>query len=244
MAAIAIVLYRLGNRPTQDVALKFIEHFAAIRDAMENQGLWDDVDGLFYDRLVTPDGHPRTGEGPLHGRDHPGVGLPRSSTAPCCQNVVTMNKDCSPDSWWLRPRRHGRSSPIPAPRAEGAGQRPLLSVARLAQLERLFAKLFDEREFLSPYGLRALSAFHLDIPTSSTSKDSGAASIRTGGVDHAHVRRELRLAGPALVPGRPPGSRGAGCYYRFFRDAFEIEYPAGSGQQLPLGLISPTCETG
>ena len=58
MAAIAVVLNRLGNRPAQDLVLKFIEHFAAIRDAMDSQGLWDDFDGLFYDRLVTPDGTP------------------------------------------------------------------------------------------------------------------------------------------------------------------------------------------
>ena len=45
----------------------------------------------------------------------------------------------------------------PQLRGEAGGQRLLLSVARPAQLERLFAKLFDESEFLSPHGLRALS---------------------------------------------------------------------------------------
>ena len=46
-----------GQRPGgADLVLKFAEHFAAIRDAMHNQGLWDDVDGLFYDRLITTDG--------------------------------------------------------------------------------------------------------------------------------------------------------------------------------------------
>ena len=34
--------------------MKFLEHFAAIRAAMERQGLWDDTDGMFYDRIVTP----------------------------------------------------------------------------------------------------------------------------------------------------------------------------------------------
>jgi hypothetical protein len=36
--------------------LKFMEHFAAIRDALASQGLWDEADGLYYDRLVTPTG--------------------------------------------------------------------------------------------------------------------------------------------------------------------------------------------
>ena len=52
----------------------------------------------------------------------------------------------------------------PQLRGEGASQRMLLSVARPAQLERLFAKLFDEAEFLSPHGLRALWAYHRDHP--------------------------------------------------------------------------------
>ena len=57
MAAIVAVLYRSGHRPANDLVIKFIEHFAAIRDAMDSQGMWDDFDGLFYDRLVTPDGN-------------------------------------------------------------------------------------------------------------------------------------------------------------------------------------------
>ena len=108
MAAIAIVLYRLGNRPTQDVALKFIEHFAAIRDAMENQGLWDDVDGLFYDRLVTPDGTPGAGKGPLHGRDHPHVGL-RLDGRDCPTPEHAGGQGVATATPWLRPRRYGQA---------------------------------------------------------------------------------------------------------------------------------------
>ena len=55
MGTIAIFLDRSG-RPTADLVLKFLEHFAAIRSAIRDQGLWDDADGLFYDRLVAPDG--------------------------------------------------------------------------------------------------------------------------------------------------------------------------------------------
>jgi hypothetical protein len=47
---------------------------------------------------------------------------------------------------------------------EPGHERLLLSVARPGQLERLLAKLFDEAEFLSAHGLRALSAYHRDHP--------------------------------------------------------------------------------
>ena len=56
MAGIAAVLNRSHRRPANDLVMKFLEHFAAITEAMEGQGLWDDTDGLYYDRLLVPDG--------------------------------------------------------------------------------------------------------------------------------------------------------------------------------------------
>ena len=56
MASMAVILNRSGQRPGTDLVLKFLEHFAAIADALEGLGLWDETDGLYYDRLVTPGG--------------------------------------------------------------------------------------------------------------------------------------------------------------------------------------------
>ena len=56
MGIIAAALTRAGKRPDVDLVLKFLEHFAGISAALETQGLWDETDGLNYDRLVTPDG--------------------------------------------------------------------------------------------------------------------------------------------------------------------------------------------
>jgi hypothetical protein len=56
MASIAVVLHRSGQRPGLDLVVKFLEHFAAIRGALDGQGLWDDADGMYYDRLITPGG--------------------------------------------------------------------------------------------------------------------------------------------------------------------------------------------
>ena len=57
LGVIAAVLNWSGKRQAQDLVLKFMEHFAGIRNALDEQGLWDDTDGLFYDRLVTPSGY-------------------------------------------------------------------------------------------------------------------------------------------------------------------------------------------
>src|SRR6185437_1082511 len=56
MGTIAVILNRSGQRPGTDLVLKFLEHFASIRDAMDGQGLWDETDGMYYDRLLTPSG--------------------------------------------------------------------------------------------------------------------------------------------------------------------------------------------
>ena len=56
MASMAIILNRSGQRPGIDLILKFLEHFAGISEALEGLGLWDETDGLYYDRLLTPSG--------------------------------------------------------------------------------------------------------------------------------------------------------------------------------------------
>ena len=74
MASMAVILNRSGQRPGVDLVLKFLEHFAAITEALEGLGLWDETDGLYYDRLLNAKRAGRPGEGPLDGRHHPDPG--------------------------------------------------------------------------------------------------------------------------------------------------------------------------
>ncbi len=63
MATMALTLHWSGQRPGTDLVMKFLEHFAAIRDALDGLGLWDETDGMYYDRLITTgrDGRPDAG---------------------------------------------------------------------------------------------------------------------------------------------------------------------------------------
>ena len=56
MGTMAAILNRTGERRADDLVLKFLEHFAAITEALDGLGLWDETDGMYYDRLKTPDG--------------------------------------------------------------------------------------------------------------------------------------------------------------------------------------------
>jgi hypothetical protein len=159
MGGIAVVLNRSGRRPAQDLVLKFLEHFAAITEAMDSQGLWDDADGLYYDRLVTPDGTAV----PVKVRSMVGV-IPMLTAAIVDERMLdralTVGKQFAGflDRYGLSDRE--KLSETGLLRGEPGDRRLLLSVVGADRLEKLFAKLFDEDEFLSPYGLRALSAYH------------------------------------------------------------------------------------
>ena len=205
LAAIASVLDRSGERNAQDLVLKFLEHFAGIRNALDQQGLWNDTDGLFYDRLVTPSGY----SVPVKTRSVVGI-IPALAAGVIdggmLQNALTLNKNFSR---FLRREGVGdiqKLAETPQLRGAGASQRLLLSVAQ-AQLERLFTKLFDESEFLSPHGLRALSAYHRDHPYQFDAEGYQSSIDCAGRVNHLHVRRQLQLARPDLDAGQLPAGR-------------------------------------
>ncbi len=163
MGIIAATLTRSGRRPDVDLQLKFLEHFAGISTALESQGLWDETDGLNYDRLVTPDG----GAIPVKVRSMVGI-IPALAAIVVDEQMLLhsqlMGKQFSGflEQIGLRdPENMARRGLL---RGEAPNRQLLLSVIGLERLGRIATKMFDESEFLSPYGLRAISAYHRDHP--------------------------------------------------------------------------------
>ena len=149
------------GRPTTDLVLKFLEHFALISDALNTQGLWDDEDGFFYDRLRRPDGS--TGrEGALDGR-HPAAARGGGGARRCAWSGPTRSTSAAPDC-----STSARGDRTPQGRGLLLGDvgrgRLLIGVVGLERVLRLFERLFDEEAFLSPYGLRAVSRYHVEHP--------------------------------------------------------------------------------
>ena len=111
-------------------------------------------------------------------------------------------------------------------------------MARPAQLERLFAKLFDESEFLSPHGLRALSAYHRDHPYQFDAEGYQAS------VDYEPAESTTSMfggnsnwRGPIWMPVNYLVVESLERYHRFYGADLEVEYPTGSGKRLTLDLI-------
>jgi Glycosyl hydrolase family 63 C-terminal domain len=238
MGSIAAILSWSGRRQGQDLVIKFLEHFAGIRDALDQQGLWDDDDGLYYDRLITPSGHST----PVKVRSMVGI-IPALAAAvidgDMLNRAMTLNKRFM---GFLRQKGVGDLAKLTATaqfRGQGASQRLLLSVASPDQLERLFAKLFDENEFLSPHGLRALSAYHRDHPYY-FNVDGYAASI-----DYEPAESTTSMfggnsnwRGPIWMPVNYLVLDSLERYHRFYGTGLELEYPTGSGQRLALDRIT------
>jgi len=238
MGSIATVLNWSGQRQAQDLVLKFLEHFAGIRNALDEQGLWDNADGLFYDRLTAP-----TGDAvPVKVRSMVGI-IPVLAAAvidgDMLRNAMNLNK-----RFMRFLEREGvgdmeKLTETPQLRGEGAGERMLLSVVRPDQVERLFAKLFDESEFLSPHGLRALSAYHRDHPY-----EFDAEGFRSS-IDYEPAESTTSMfggnsnwRGPIWFPVNYLVIESLERYHRFYGDDLAMEYPTGSGRRLGLDQIT------
>jgi hypothetical protein len=234
MAAIASILNRSGSRPASDLVLKFLEHFAAIRQAMDGLGVWDETDGLYYDKLVTPDGTVV----PVKVRSMVGI-IPLLAVAvveePMLARAKTLGKQFNR---FLDARGLGDGERL-AESGLVRGGHLLLGVVGVAHLTRLFERLFDEAEFLSPYGLRALSAYHrehpyeLDVEGVRATIDYEPAESTT-----AMFGGNSNWRGPLWFPLNYLLISALERYHRFFGDELEIEYPTGSGQRGTLDKIA------
>jgi hypothetical protein len=122
---------------------------------------------------------------------------------------------------------------------EPGERRLLLGVVGVDRLERIFSRLFDEREFLAPYGLRAISAYHLDNPY-----ELDVEGFRAS-IDYEPAESTTPMfggnsnwRGPLWFPVNYLVVEALRRYDRFFGDSFKVEYPARSGHKLTLGEIS------
>jgi hypothetical protein len=238
MTTIAAVLHHSGHRPTLELVQKFLEHFADIRDALDRQGMWDDTDGLFYDRIVTPDG------GMVPVKVHSMVGIiPVLAVAVVDEQALKL-ATAAGKHFARFVERGGLRDPEKLTeggllRGDPGHRRLLLGVVSIDRLTRLFSKLFDPEEFLSPYGLRAMSAVHRDHPY----------ALEVEGV-HATVDYEpaesttdmfggnSNWRGPVWLPLNYLVTSALERYHRFFGADFTVEYPTGSGRRLALDAIA------
>jgi hypothetical protein len=238
MSSIASVLAQAQHRPSSDLVLKFLEHFAAIRDALSSQGLWDEEDGFFYDRLVTL----ADGPVPVKVRSMVGV-IPMLAAAVVheqdLQRALAISKQFKAFLERQDLAHPDKLRETGLLRGPAGDERLLLSLAGPAKLERMLHRVFDEQEFLSPHGLRALSACHrgrpyvIEVEGFTASIDYEPAES-TGPMFGGNSN----WRGPLWFPLNYLFISSMERYHKFFGDDFTVEYPTGSGHQLTLGQVA------
>ena len=118
---------------------------------------------------------------------------------------------------------------------EGRGQRRLLSLLRGRRMKRLLKRLLDEREFLSPYGVRSLSRVHLEAPFTMTLDgvehrvDYEPGESRTG-----LFGGNSNWRGPVWFPMNYLLIEALERYHHFYGDTLKVECPTGSGVEMDL----------
>jgi hypothetical protein len=230
---IALIL-AAHDRTYEDVATKFFEHFATIATAMNEQGLWDDEAGFYYDSLRLAGG----ARIPIRARSI--VGL-----IPLCAATTLGNATLQllPD-FAERLRRFIQLKPRYAAAVSLAvepdeRESRLLAIVDPERLRRILAYVLDESEFLSDHGLRALSRFHADHPLD-LDIDGTVARL-----DYEAAESTSRLyggnsnwRGPVWFPVNHLIIEALRVYHRFLGDEWTVEYPTGSGRQEHLGTIA------
>ncbi|WP_231498274.1 MGH1-like glycoside hydrolase domain-containing protein [Pseudonocardia halophobica] len=237
MGVMAAVLRAAGQRPADDLVRKFLEHLAAIRGAVEAEGLWDPETGLFADRLLAPDGTVV----PVAVRSMVGV-IPMLAAGVADETTLRRAAAAGKHVSRLLDRKGLDDEADLAARGllrGGPGNRQLLlGVVGVDKLESLFTQLFDPAEFLSPHGLRSVSAYHrehpyvLDAPGLHAEIDYEPAESTV-----AMFGGNSNWRGPVWFPVNHLVVTSLERYHRFFGDDHTVEYPTGSGKRLRLDEV-------
>jgi hypothetical protein len=221
------------NSAYEDTASKFFEHFLYIASAVNHTrgtGLWNEADGFYYDRLRLPNGEDQL----IRIRSMVGL-VPLLA----CDTIEQAQIDRFPGfrkrMEWFIEHRPDLTDHVASMTTCGMEQRRLLSVVRPEQLARILERVFDENEFLSPYGVRSLSRYHADHPY----------TLRMDGLEHcvAYDPAESSTGlfggnsnwrGPVWFPMNFLLVEALQRFDFYLGDSFRVELPRGSGNWMRL----------
>jgi hypothetical protein len=217
----------------EDIASKFFEHFVAIVDAMNSlggTGLWDEQDGFYYDQLYV------NGKAiPLRVRSMVGM-IPLFAVEILEGGVIDKLKGFRKRMDWFLNNRKDLARHISYMKPSDSDHRHyLLAIPSQQRLERVLKYLLNESEFLSPYGIRSLSRFHLHHPYvfHADGKEYGVKYCPGEG-DTGLFGGNSNWRGPVWFPLNFLLLESLEKYHHFYGEGFKIECPVGSGKMLNL----------
>jgi hypothetical protein len=234
MLSIAIEIAK--QDPTyQEFVLKFVQHFMWIAGSMDRVGdnqdeLWDEEDGFYYDVLVMPDGSAQR----IKVRSMVGL-LPLTAVSVFEPEVLQAMPEIVQRIQAFvskRPELTANIHPVGKPGYRG---RRLLSPLNEEKLRRVLARMLDESRFLSPYGIRSLSRWHAEHPfTVTVHGEEFKVSYLPAESNTGLFGGNSNWRGPIWMPVNILLIRALLNYYSYYGEEFKIECPTGSGQLMTL----------
>src|SRR5712692_8352372 len=238
LLAIALELAR-EDPAYEDVASKFWEHFVYIAYAMNNLGddgieLWDEADGFYYDVLHLPDGN----HFPLKVRSMVGL-IPLFAVETLEPEQLVRLPGFKRRLEWFIDHRPDLTRNLACMRTPGRGERRLLSIVDRDRLRRVLGYMLDENEFLSPYGIRALSRFHHDHPyTLSVNGMEHRVDYEPAESSTGLFGGNSNWRGPIWFPVNYLLIESLQKFHHYLGDSYKVECPTGSGQQMTLWEVA------
>eukprot|EP00048_Salpingoeca_helianthica_P012878 m.189722 g.189722 ORF g.189722 m.189722 type:complete len:1040 (+) comp15433_c0_seq4:243-3362(+) len=233
----------------EDIASKFFEHFVEIVDTMNDskhgRGLWDEEDGFYYDRIRYPDGSSEK--------------LKISSLVAIIPLYACLVLDDAELKevphfrkrllWFMKYRKdlaksvsfmvdqEGGAWNDPSPAA--ANRRYLLAIPSKERLTKVLSRVLDEKQFLSPYGIRSLSKQHESEPFIYKNGDEEyRVDYSPGEADSPIYGGNSNWRGPVWMPCNWLLVESLNRYHYFYGDAFTVECPTGSGVRMTLEQVA------
>ena len=221
-----------------EMMAKYMTHFLYLNEAFNNLGgngisLWDREDGFFYDVLNLGGGNAV----PMKVRTMVGL-IPLMATLAYPRGAREHVPHFRP---WLEEFVKARPELTPLlreiERVNSSGVQ-LFSMVDREKLALILSRMLDEKEFLSDYGIRSLSRYHLDQPYSFYGGTAGAkVSYVPGDSDSGMFGGNSNWRGPIWFPVNYFLLTSLKRFSMALGDDFKVEYPAGSGTMKTLNEI-------
>ncbi|MFT4738062.1 MAG: hypothetical protein ACI8QD_000625 [Cyclobacteriaceae bacterium] len=223
----------------QDMAIKFFEHFLYIGGAMNsigenNVGLWDEEDNFYYDVIHTPAEKNKR----LKVRSMVGL-IPLFAVEVLRSEVINSLPELKDRLEFFMKERPLLASLVSRWSEKGVEQQQLLSIMRGFRMKKVLEKMLDESEFLSDYGVRALSKYHLDNPYVFEIEDQKlSVSYLPGESDSSMFGGNSNWRGPIWFPVNYLILESLLKFHYYYGPEFKIEYPTHSGEYKNLQEVT------
>ncbi len=234
--AMELALY---NDVYEDMAIKFFEHYLYIAEAMENlgnekQGLWNEEDGFFYDVLQLQGGQSTS----LRLRSIVGL-IPLFAVEIIDHEMLEKLPKFQQRMDWILQNKKELANLVSHWKLEGVGQKHLMSILRRHRLSKVLTRMLDENEFLSDYGIRAMSKVYEKNPfVFSTAEKEHVVYYTPAESDSRMFGGNSNWRGPIWFPINFLIVESLQKFHFYYGDSLKVKLPSSSENEVSLNVVA------